>query len=136
VSAANIETVRRIYKALARDDLEAALGFMDAEIEYVNPGYAIEPGTRRGHAGIRANVANMRAAFEHWRFEPEEYFDAGDRVVVVGLFEARGREGGVQISRRMSRIWTLTGGRVVRYQWFDNAGEAFEVAGLPEASGE
>jgi uncharacterized protein len=129
----NIEIVRRIYDALLGDDLDAALELMDERIEYVNPPYAVEPGTRLGHAGIRANVQNMRKAFEFWRFEPERFVEAGDRVVVVGLFEARGHSG-AQTKRRMSRLWTIRGGRAMRYEWFDNEHEAFEAAGLTERS--
>jgi ketosteroid isomerase-like protein len=136
MSEANVEIVRRIYKLLERDDLDAALGLMDTGIEYVNPDYAVEPGTRYGHDGIRANVENMRAAFEYWRFEPDEFFDAGDRVLVLGTFGARGRDSGVQIERRMSRIWTIRDGKAVRYQWFDNDREAFEVAGIEKPPAE
>jgi ketosteroid isomerase-like protein len=130
MSRDNVETIRRIYDALARDDLDAAFRFMADDIEYVNPPYAVEAGSRRGHEGIRENVEHMRGAFEHWRFQPEEFVDAGDKVVVVGTFEARGRDSGADVRGRMSRLWTLCDGRVVRYQWFDNETEAFGAAGL------
>jgi uncharacterized protein len=126
-----VRVVRRIYDALLRDDLDAALALMDEQIEYVNPAYAVEPGTRWGHAGIRRNVENMRKAFDFWRFEPEEFVDAGEQVIVVGTFEARGKDSGVEVKRRMSRLWTIREGRAVRYQWFDNEREAFAAADQP-----
>ena len=130
VSAANVELVRRVYEALLRDDLEGALELMDEEIEYVNPDYAVESGRRYGHAGIRANVENMRASFTSWRFQPEEFIDAGDDVVVVGTFRARGRDSGIEIDRRQSRLWTIRDGKVTRYQWFDGPDEALDVSEL------
>jgi ketosteroid isomerase-like protein len=129
VSAANVDLVRRIYDALLQDDLDTALGFMDDEIEYLNPDYAVEPGRRHGHAGIRANVENMRAAFDYWRFQPEEFIDAGNQVVVVGTFRARGRDSGLEIERRQSRLWTIRDRKVVRYQWFDAPDEALHASG-------
>jgi uncharacterized protein len=132
----NVELVRRIYAALARDDLDAAFELMDPDIEYINPDYAVEPGVRRGHAGIRANVENMRWAFEFWRFDPEEYVEAGDEVIVVGTFQARGRDSGAETSRRMSRIWTVRGGMAVRYRWFNNESEAFAITGVASDRGE
>jgi ketosteroid isomerase-like protein len=129
VSATNVDLVRRVYDALLRDDLDAALEFMDEEIEYVNPDYAVEAGRRYGHAGIRANVENMRVSFEHWRFEPEEFVDVGDQVAVVGTFRARGRDSGIEIERRQSRLWTIRDGKVVRYQWFDGPAEAMDRTG-------
>jgi ketosteroid isomerase-like protein len=103
---------------------------MDEEIEYVNPDYAVESGRRYGHAGIRANVENMRVSFEWWRFEPDEFLEVGDAVAVVGTFRARGRDSSLEIERRQSRLWTLRGGKVVRYQWFDGPNEALLAAGL------
>ena len=129
MSAANIDLVRRIYEALLRDDLDAALELMDEEIEYMNPDYAVESGRRYGHAGIRANVENMRASFEWWRFEPDEFLEVGDAVAVVGTFRARGRDSSLEIERRQSRLWTLRDGKVVRYQWFDGPSEALRAAG-------
>jgi ketosteroid isomerase-like protein len=116
--------VRTIYDALLRDDLDTALSFMDEGIEYVNPHYAVESGRRYGHAGIRANVTNMRTSFEHWRF-----IDVGDQVVVVGRFRARGRDSGLEIDRRQSRLWTIRDGKAVRYAWFDGPDEALEASG-------
>jgi hypothetical protein len=130
MSAANVELVRRVYDALLRDDLDAALELMDGEIEYVNPDYAVESGRRYGHAGIRANVENMRMSFDFWRFEPEEFIDAGDKVAVVGMFRARGRDSGLEIERRQSRLWTIRDGKVVRYQWFDGPDEALSASEL------
>jgi uncharacterized protein len=128
MSAANVDLVRRIYDALLQDDLDAALQFMDQEIEYVNPDYAVESGRRYGHEGIRANVENTRVSFGYWRFLPEELIDAGDEVVVVGRFSARGRDSGLEIDRRQSRLWAIRNGKVVRYQWFDGPDEALRAS--------
>jgi ketosteroid isomerase-like protein len=130
VSAANVDLVRRVYDALLRDDLDAALEFMDEEIEYVNPDYAVEPGRRYGHVGIRANVENMRVSFDYWQFRPEEFIDAGDQVAVIGTFRARGRDSGLEIERPQSRLWTIRDGKIVRYQWFDGPDEALRASGL------
>jgi ketosteroid isomerase-like protein len=128
MSRENVGIVSRIYDALKDDDLDAALELMDPNVEYVNPDYAVDSGTRRGHAGIRANVENMRLSFDYWRFEPEELIDLEDQVVAVGTFRATGRSG-LEIERRQSRLWTLSGGKVVRYQWFDSETEGLEAAG-------
>jgi ketosteroid isomerase-like protein len=130
VSAANVDLVRRVYDALLRDDLDAALEFMDEGIEYVNPDYAVESGRRYGHVGIRANVENMRLSFDYWQFRPEEFIDAGDQVAVTGTFRARGRDSGLEIERPQSRLWTIRDGKIVRYQWFDGPDEALRASGL------
>src|SRR6266852_5674248 len=48
MSELNVEIVRRVYEAWARDEFSGSLELFDAEVEYVNPAGAVEPGTRRG----------------------------------------------------------------------------------------
>ena len=105
---------------------------MDAEIEYVNPPEAVEPGTRRGQAAFSAAVENVFDGWESWQMEPEEFRAAGDQVVVVLRYRARGRGSGVEINGRESALWTLRDGKVARYAWFQEPAEALEAAGLRE----
>jgi ketosteroid isomerase-like protein len=102
------------------------------EIEYVNPAEAVEPGTRRGVAAFATAVEGVFQGWETWQAEPELFRQAGDRVAVAVRYRARGRESGVEIEGRESALWTVRGGKVVRYAWFSRPAEAFEAAGLSE----
>ncbi len=46
MSEQNVDLVRRIYYLWARE--ESARDLLAEDVEYVNPSYAVEPGTRRG----------------------------------------------------------------------------------------
>ena len=35
----------------------------------------------------------------------------------------------------MSRLWTIREGKAVRYRWFNNESEAFDVAGVAKDRG-
>ena len=61
--------------------------------------------------------------------EPEAVQAAGDAVAVVVHYHARGRASGLEIDGRESALWTVRGGRAVRYAWFHGPGDA--AAGLP-----
>ena len=61
MSQENVELVRRIYDAWDRE--ESARDFIAADVEYVNPSYAVEPGTRRGRKSF-AVVRDTYADFE------------------------------------------------------------------------
>jgi len=67
-----------------------------------------------------------------WTLEPEEFIDAGERVVVVARLSARGRASGVSLVRRDGMVWTVRNDKVVRLDYFNNPGEALEAAGLRE----
>ena len=65
-----------------------------------------------------------------WTLEPEEFIDAGERVVVLARLSARGRASGVALVRRDGMVWTVRGGKAVRLDYFNRPADALEAAGL------
>ena len=132
MSQENEEIVRSFYRAWARDDLPGPVELMDSEIEYVNPVRAVEPGTRRGLTAFKAAVEGAFEGWETWQIELEKLTVVGDQVAVVVRYRARWRESGVEVEVRESALWTLRAGKVWRYAWFHEPGDALEAAGLSE----
>jgi ketosteroid isomerase-like protein len=131
MSEENVRVVRSFYDAWARDEVPGPLELMDPQIEYVNPAGAIEPGIRRGIAAFSQAVAKVFEAWESWQIEPERFSATGDQVVVVVRYRARGRASGVEVDGRESALWTLRDGKVTRYAWFHEPGDALEAAESP-----
>jgi ketosteroid isomerase-like protein len=129
MSAENVDLVRRIYEAWDRE--ESARDFISSDVEYVNPSYAVEPGTRRGRASFRV----VRDTYEDFRLAIERYVDAGDEdVVVLARYMASGRVSGVPLEGEHGYVWTIRDGLAVRFRWFQSHREAFEAAGIePDA---
>jgi ketosteroid isomerase-like protein len=132
MSQENVEIVRSVYDAWAREEFPGPLELMDPEIEYVNPIGAVEPGTRRGLDAFHRAVEKVFEGWATWEMEPEVLKAAGDKVAVAVRYRARGRESGVEVDGRESALWTLRDGRVVRYAWFHGPADAFEAVGLVE----
>ena len=127
MSQENVELVRRIYDAWERD--ESARAYIAEDVEYVNPGYAVEPGTRYG----RKSFAVVRDSYEYFKLQIDELIDAGgDDVVVLARYSGSGRGSGVQVAGEHGYVWTVQEGLAVRFQWFRSHREALEAAGLPE----
>jgi len=120
----NVEIVQAIYAAWDREDFPGPAELLDDEIEYVNPPDALEPGTRRGLAEFSRAVARVFEGWESWKMQPEEITVAGEDVAVVVSYRARGRTSGVEGEGRESALWTVRGGRAVRYAWFHGEGDA------------
>ena len=59
MSEENVEVVRRLYEAWEREGFGVVRELMDPSIEWVNPAYAVEPGTRRGYDGFAAAVESV-----------------------------------------------------------------------------
>jgi ketosteroid isomerase-like protein len=126
VSEANVELIRRLYETWNRG--ESAREFIADDAEYVNPSYAIEPGTRRG----RQAFVGVRDSYEDFAVHVGEIIDAGgDQVVVLGRYTATGRGSGIPMEGEQGYVWTVRDGKGVRFQWFSSHGEALEAAGLP-----
>ena len=132
MSQENVEVVRTVYEAWARDDLPGPAHLFDAQIEYVNPRGAVEPGTRHGLEAFGRAVEKVFEGQEAWQIVPERFVPIGDRVAVVLRYRARWRTSGVDVEAHESALWTIRDGKVVRYEWFHGPGDALEAAGLQE----
>ena len=127
MSGENVELIRRIYDIWARE--ESARDLIADDVEYVNPSYAVEPGTRRG----RKSFSVVRDTYEDFNVHVERIVDAGhDDVVVLARYTASGRGSGVPLEGEHGYVWTVRDGQAVRFQWFQSHREALEAAGLSE----
>jgi ketosteroid isomerase-like protein len=121
--------------AYNRGDLEAVVSAWRPDFEYRPASNLVDAGLiepcYRGLPGYRAYVA---AAAEVWgdetRFEPHEYIDLGDRLVVLAEAPLRAQASGVPLTLEFAYVTTLAGGMVVRQQEFHDHGEALEAVGL------
>jgi ketosteroid isomerase-like protein len=126
----NVEVVRALYDAWAREEFPGPLELLDPEIEYVNPQDAVEPGTRRGIDEFTSAIERVLEGWATWQMEPERFESVEDQVAVVLRYSARGRSSGVNVEGRESALWTLRDGRVIRYAWFRGPQDALNALGL------
>ena len=123
----SLEVVRAIHEAWARRESPGDL--VAADIEYVNPDYAVESGTRHGRNALRG----VLDVFPDFHLEPERFLEAGeDEVVVLGTARGTGSTG-IEMEWKQGFVWTVRDGRAVRLRWFNDHGEALAAAGVDEA---
>ena len=129
MSQENVELARRIHDAWGRD--ESVREFLAEDMEYVNPSYAVEPGTRVG----RKAFGSVRETYPDFRFHIERFIDAGpEEVVVLGRYTASGGASGIPLEGEHGYVWTFRDGLAVRFQWYQSHREALEAAGVEVAS--
>ncbi len=133
MSEENVKLVRALYEAWnGPNGREQVIGFLSDDFEFVNPGHAVEPGTRRGHAGWSEAMDSLDAAFHEYGHEVGEARDLGDRVLCFTIFVARTTADSVAFRQNEPQLWTLRDGKVIRLQWFHDRAEALKAAGLSE----
>lgn len=138
MSSENVELVRRAYAAAVEayktGDLAPVFAeFADPDIvfsnETVTSGYP-ERGEWRGRDGLLQFASGQVEAFKEMWMRPDEFIDAGDRVVVPLRLGGRGRHTDIEIELSVIHVVTVRNGRAARIDVFDRMDRAFEAAGL------
>jgi len=133
MSQQNVELVRTIYAVwTGRQGANKTLAYLAEDVEYVNPHYALEPGTRYGHAGWLKAMGNLEAAFHDHDNEVHEVRDLGDRVLAFTTFVVQTTPDGPAFRQDESHLWSFRDGKVIRLQWFHDRAEALAAAELQE----
>lgn len=127
----DVERLRRGYDALNEGGVEAVLDWLAPQIEVSERQTLLDRETYHGIGGfVRFFAVNMEA-FEQLTFEPEEFIDAGDDVIVMLRQRARGRVSGAEVESRVAHLWTLEDGTPVRLRIFGDKQQAVEAARAP-----
>lgn len=128
-----MEVVRSVIAALGAGDREGVWRYFDPEVVVDASRNVLNPATYVGIDGLRRMVAAADAVWDEIRTEPLDLLDAGDRVVVIGRLLGKGKGSGVEVQRPTAQVWTLRGGRVVRWEvGYTDRAKALEAAGLRE----
>jgi ketosteroid isomerase-like protein len=114
----NVDTVKSIYEAFGRGDVEAILATLDEQVtwdtQYAEPAAPwLEP--RVGRASVAGFFAAL-APMDISQFEPHTFLADGDRVLAVIAIEAR-TGGEKHTIPNEGHLWTFgPNGLVVDYQ--------------------
>jgi uncharacterized protein len=116
VSGDNVTTVRSIYEAFGRGDVDAVFDAMTENIEWdESPGMPYG-GVHHGRDEIVNNVFGpILTDVEGFTAEPDEIVALDEeRVFAQGHHAGRGARG--PVDARFVHIWTVQDGKVTRYQ--------------------
>ena len=124
-----VALVQAFVEAYNRADFEAALRLSTDTLEL---DFSRALGPYRGvypRAQILDVLEEMNSAFESVRFEPHEFIDAGDRVVMPMTIRFRGRDG-IEVKADTTNLWEFRDGAIERIVLYQDVGEALEAAGV------
>lgn len=134
MSEENVEIVRRLYASWERGDLQTADFFHD-EVEHSRIGSEL-PGINGDWQGIEEfgmALASYLDALAGLHIEAERIVDlAGDRVLVLSRQTARGKTSGLPFEHELGDLFTLSDGKILRYDSYWDRADALEAAGLSE----
>jgi ketosteroid isomerase-like protein len=81
----------------------------------------------KGHDGLLEFRESDRDVFENFRYEPSDFIDAGDQVVVRIRQAGRGKASSVPVEEVIANVWTLRAGKCVEVRVYSTEHEALEA---------
>ena len=131
MSAENVEVVRRAFDAWNAGDLDAFVDAHDPDVVVVAPEGWPEGAVSEGIEAWSLQAERLRDTWEEARAEIDEIRAAGDDRVVARLrYVTRGQDTNIPFETPMSVLFVLKASKISRAQYYWDAGEAFEGAGL------
>ena len=126
------QAIRRIYDAMSRSDIDELARDVTHDFELDLPGSLPYGGLRHGHDGVRAFIQQFQDHFEGPWAIPDDFFHAGDRVIVIGRTVGRSRTTGRTFEAPFAHVWTLTDGIASRCQSYTDSAPV--IAALADRS--
>jgi len=124
--------VRASWEAWERGDTDATFAIYDPAIEIVDHDLPDAKESYRGLDGFMKWQADWEASWANWQWKPQEFIDAGDRVIAVLKVNATGRGSGVDVERVDAAVLTLRGGKCIRLDYYGSKAVALKAVGLEE----
>ncbi|MFM0010660.1 nuclear transport factor 2 family protein [Paraburkholderia sediminicola] len=119
-----MKVVEDAYAAFGRGDIDALLALIPASVEWRVVGPASLPYATlcRSRAEVQKYFDDLLSAEKITRFEPREFIDAGEHIVVLGFVAATIKATGKSFESEWVHIFTVKDGLVTRWmEFFDTA---------------
>jgi ketosteroid isomerase-like protein len=84
----------------------------------------------RGHAGFGRWLGDWAAAWSEYTMQPEEFLDAGERVVAFILQKTTGHGSGISLERHDAMVFEVRDAKIVRVDYYNDRAQALTQAGL------
>ena len=110
----DVELVRRVIDAWNRRDLETLVRLVHADVVYVNPPTAVEPGTRRGTDEVAGVARDQWDGLLEGRLETDWIEERDGRVLVRGRMSQRISGSDARIEAPSVVAYTVRDGRLAR----------------------
>jgi ketosteroid isomerase-like protein len=130
MSRENVELAQNALREFAASG-EPAWELLHDEVE-VHDHDIMDAGEYRGHEGFGRWLEDWAAAWSEYTMEPEEFLDAGDRVVAFILQKTTGQGSGIALERHDAMVVEVRDAKIVRLDYYNNRAQALKAVGLEE----
>jgi len=132
MSQENVAAVQEAYQAFSQGDIAGAVAGIAEDADWVTSDELPLGGTLHGRDEIAKAWSQIPEYFDEFSVKPDEFIDAGDRVVMP--ITARGRPHGsaqtVEVPETQG--YTVRNGTIVEVREYPTKAEALKILGLSQ----
>ena len=117
-AAANTSTLKALFAAFQRGDVDGVLERLTDDVEWITPGSPAVPyaGAYRGREDVARFLAILAGELDYEFWEPREFIAQGDTVAVVGAERWRAKRTGQAVDNPWVIVFTLRDGKVACFR--------------------
>jgi ketosteroid isomerase-like protein len=130
----DVQRLRSAYEAFNEGGVEAFLERLTPDFSVRDRDSSPDRQTRYGREGIIQLFDSYMEAFDALRFEPEEFIDAGDQIVVSLRQWVRGKGSGAEVVGNIAHVWTMRGRDIYSLRIFGDKDQALDAIRAEGAS--
>src|SRR5436190_21006461 len=116
MSQENVEVVRSAHEAFNRGGPDAALPYLDPQLEWHDVPDQPDATVHHGHEGFLQAFGVFLEPFAEFTVEPEELRDLDDYVLVVRRTRGRGRDS--EFTQDVASRWPVRDVKVVQSRFY------------------
>jgi len=113
------ELVKKFYELFKVHDMQSYMQMCDESIEWKVMDGMPEGGTFVGKtAAFDGYFPKMLSHFEEFHAVPEQFFESGHSVIVLGRYTGVGKATGKSFESPFAHIYTIKDSRIVRFRQY------------------
>lgn len=126
----NLDVVRELYRSFRDRDYESFLKVCAPDLEWIqNEGFPRGSTKRGAQAVVEQVFKTFNHDWENWRFDIEEYLDAGETIIVIGTYSGVHRGTGKSMRSPAAHVYDLADGKVTRFRQFTDTKVIWDAMG-------
>jgi ketosteroid isomerase-like protein len=126
----SLEVAKAWVEACDRGEIQAALTLCDRDVELVEAKALPGAVTATGIEAVRRYLERFETHWSAGSWEPEEFRESGEKVYLRARLRLVGRHSGVEVDREWIYVFTVSDGKLLRQEGYDDEAEGLRAAGL------
>ena len=117
----NLEIAKAMYAAFARMDMNTVFTGLANDVEYIHHGEVPWAGSFKGFDGAKTFFELLGRTIEFQEYQPTEFYEDGDNIIVVGHTLATVRATGARFDNHWVNVLKSRDGKLLKFVGYDTA---------------